>query len=133
MKKILTICATVVLAGTLSAKADQTGLHVIHDLGHERGKLCMSGHFHDGSGSGATRGAALRAAVSSWSSFTALEYGTDWAHFRNAGSRSVKCKRDGRAWACSTSGRPCLSRARTIHAAGKGKRARRGYRVSGAR
>ncbi len=133
MKKLLTICATVVLAGTFSARADQTGLHIIHDLGKERGRLCMSGHVHEGNGSGATRRAARRAAVSSWASFTALEYGTDWAHFRNAGSRFMKCNRSGRGWACHTSGRPCLSRARTIHASRKGKRARPGYRVSGAR
>ncbi len=95
------ICAT-------SSWADQTGLASIHALRHEGGRLCMADHFHYGSGGpSASQGSAQREALRSWADFTALEYGSDWAHFGRAGSQRVKCKRSSSGWYCDVEARPC--------------------------
>ena len=53
----------------------------------------MSDHFHSGSSSGQrTRAAATAEAVRSWADFTALEYGSDWARYGKAASRSMRLR-----------------------------------------
>jgi hypothetical protein len=89
------------------ALADDTGLASIHDLRREGGRLCMSDHFHYGSGTGPTRAAAQRDAIGSWSSFTAMEYGSDWARWGRSGSKAVSCNKDSSGYSCSLSARPC--------------------------
>jgi len=116
------------LAGTFSAKADQTGLASIHDLRKEHAKLCMSDHFHEGTGNGPSRKAAESSAASSWGSFVSLEYGSDWAHFAYAGSRTQSCKPSAGFWSCEVSGRPCLRRFGAVRSA-KVMRARSIHRV----
>lgn len=96
------------LATTGTALADDTGLAGIHDLRREKGRLCMSDHFHAGSSAGqASKAAALNAAISSWAGFTALEYGSDWASFKKAGSKQVTCTQSGSGWGCDINARPC--------------------------
>jgi len=107
----LVLCAFTTLAMTLPVQADQTGLAEMHDLRRERGKLCMVDHFHYGGGDGLrTKKAAIRAAIVSWQEFTDLEYGSDWARYRSAASRSVGCKKVDGLWNCEAEARPCLLR-----------------------
>ena len=104
---LLPACGLLVAAG-LPAAADDTGLaSSIHDVRRERGKLCIVDHWHYGSGVGATKKVAMVEAVSSWQSFTALEYGSDWARFQRANSRNVSCSNSGGGVSCSIDGRPC--------------------------
>jgi hypothetical protein len=99
--------AAAVLWGVPSM-ADQTGLASIHALRHEGGRLCMVDHFHYGSGGpSSSQGAAQREAIRSWADFTALEYGSDWAHYGRAGSARLKCKRGASGWYCDAEARPC--------------------------
>jgi hypothetical protein len=67
----------------------------------------MAGHIHDGSGSGASKTQAQNAAISSWTSFTAFEYGSDWARYNSAAGKSMKCKPAGSVWSCAVQARPC--------------------------
>jgi hypothetical protein len=89
--------------GATSALADDTGFAYMHDL---RGR-CFADHFHYGSGTGRTKAAAMRDAIGSWTSFTALEYGSDWAKWGRAASKGASCSRDSSGYSCSISGRPC--------------------------
>ena len=89
------------------AAADETGLAGSHTLRKEGGKLCMADHFHGGSGDGPAKAAARAAAARSWSSFTAMEYGTNWARFGRAASVSVKYTKAEKGWSASIEARPC--------------------------
>lgn len=100
--------AAIIVLSTLGARADDSGLASMHDLRRERGRLCMVDHFHYGSSAGQpSKKAAVSEAVSSWQSFTDLEYGSDWARFRRAASKEIKCKVSGSGWGCEVSARPC--------------------------
>ncbi len=109
MTKLLPLFAMMMIAGAPAVKADDSGLASIHDWRNESGRrVCMSDHFHDGTGSGQTRQQAEAAAKSSWTSFTVFEYGTDWGSYSLAGSQTMDCSNSGaHAWSCSTSARPC--------------------------
>lgn len=92
------------------ASADDNGVAgTIHTLRRERGKLCMDGHFHSGTSSGmSSKAAAMKDAIESWSGFTAFEYGTDWASFRKAANKTVKCTASASGtWGCDVEARPC--------------------------
>lgn len=68
----------------------------------------MDGHFHNGSSAGEpSKAAALSTAIGSWASFTAFEYGTDWASFKKAANKEVTCKQSGSSWSCDVNARPC--------------------------
>lgn len=95
-----------VLPGKIAVGQD-TGLASLHDWVRIGGKTCMADHFHDGSGSGATRGYAQAAAVRAWQDFTAWEYGGRWGSYANAISRSVSCSGVRGNVSCSVSARPC--------------------------
>lgn len=98
--------AAVTFAGPVAA--DDNGIAgAIHDLRREGRKLCQVDHWHYGNGSGATKKAALADAASSWGSFTAMEYGTDWGNFNKAASRAVSCTPSGGGVNCAIEGRPC--------------------------
>jgi hypothetical protein len=102
------VAATFVFGAAItSAAADETGLASMHDLRREGGRLCMSDHYHFGNGGGATRGAAQNSAIRSWADFTDFEYGSDWARFSRAASKSVSCGRGGSGWECQIQARPC--------------------------
>jgi hypothetical protein len=92
----------------VSAYAQEiSGLAAMHDLRRERGKLCMSDHWHSGSGTGATKQAAQKAAVRSWIDFTDLEYGGRWASYANAASKKVSYSKESAGWSASVEARPC--------------------------
>jgi len=83
------------------AFADQTGIAEMHSLRREGGRTCMSDHFHSGTSSGQrSRAAATAAAIRSWADFTALEYGSDWARYGKAASRSMRCRSSADGWGC---------------------------------
>jgi hypothetical protein len=91
------------------AFADQTGMAEMHSLRREGGRTCMSDHFHSGTSSGQrSRAAATAAAIRSWADFTALEYGSDWARYGKAASRSMRCRSSADGWGCDLEARPCL-------------------------
>ena len=72
-------------------------------------KSCKDNHFHNGySGEVKGKKAAERAALKGWASFTAWEYGSSWASWRNASKRKMKCDRLGaKVWHCFASAIPC--------------------------
>jgi hypothetical protein len=101
------VAAGAVLAGVAPASADDTGFASMHDLRREGGRTCFTDHFHYGSGSGPTKAAAQKAAIGSWSSFTDFEYGSDWARFSRAASKSIKCGGGSGGVDCQIEARPC--------------------------
>jgi hypothetical protein len=106
LKKIL-VCAMLLLMAAPAAEANETGLASIHAWRREAGKTCMIDHFHYGSGSGATKQAAMRQAVVSWTSFTVFEYGTTWGSYNNSAGKIVNCDKSGAGWICAIRSRPC--------------------------
>jgi hypothetical protein len=98
--------AALVLAST-GSRADDTGFAYSHDLVKDGGRLCMKDHFHSGYGDGATKDAATRAAIKSWAEFTAFEYGTAWARYSLAKSRSTKYTKAEKGWSAAVDARPC--------------------------
>lgn len=104
----LAAVAVALCVGAWPAMADETGLAVLHDLRREGGRNCFLDHYHYGNSSGApNRKSAETEAVSSWSSFVDFEYGSDWARFSRAATKSVKCEQAGGGWGCSVEARPC--------------------------
>jgi len=90
------------------ALADETGLAAIHTMRREGAQLCFLDHFHYGSSAGqATERAAKTVAIQSWAGFVDLEYGSDWARYGRAHSRSIKCERSTSGWGCNVEARPC--------------------------
>ncbi len=101
-------CLTALASTAFEARANDTGLAGIHDLRREGRKLCQVGHFHNGNSAGQpSKAIALNSAIGSWSSFTALEYGSDWASFKKAANKSVTCTQSGSGWSCDVNARPC--------------------------
>ena len=72
----------------------------------EGGECCMPEHFHYGSGSGASKTAALADAAANWAGLVDLEYGSAFSHFGLAHGKSVSCSHTG-DWTCSVEARPC--------------------------
>ena len=108
MNKQLLTLAALLFAAIPTAHADETGLASIHEMRHEKGRrVCMTEHFHDGSGTGKTRKAAEEAAKESWVSFTVFEYGTDWGSYTLASSQTMECSNIGDGYSCATQARPC--------------------------
>jgi hypothetical protein len=104
------IAAATVFACAAPALADSTGVDAIHAQQHEGAKTCFVDHYHYGSSSGvASKKGAQAEGIKSWADFTDFEYGSDWAHWSLASSKSVKCTEDGPkgAWSCDISARPC--------------------------
>lgn len=110
------LVAAAVAAIPYSAFADNArdagGLAALHRLGLEDGRLCMSDHPHFGqTGTWPTLEAAKLSAVQSWSGFTRIEYGDDWADFRIAADQKFNCSPARSAydssWTCNVEARPC--------------------------
>ena len=104
--RMVAIALPLMLQGEIAVGQD-TGLASLHDWVRIGGKTCMADHFHDGSGSGPTRGLAQAAAVRAWQDFTEWEYGGRWGSYGNAISRSVRCSGVRGYVSCSVSARPC--------------------------
>lgn len=91
------------------AFADQTGLAGMHAHAMIRGRRCFAEHTHTGSGTPErSKRAAIAAAAQNWSSFTAFEYGTDWARWKYATAKQVSCQSGAGSWTCEVQARPCL-------------------------
>jgi hypothetical protein len=95
------------LGVSTAVRADETGFASAHDLRKERGRLCMSDHYHQGGGDGASKKAAQNAAVKSWQDFTSLEYGSNWASFSRASGKSLSCSQTSGGYECNIEARPC--------------------------
>ena len=93
--------------GNRGMKADESGFASMHAWRRVGGKTCFVDHSHEGSGSGATQQAAMSDAIKSWQSFTALEYGSDWASYANSIAKSASCNRGSSTVSCSISSIPC--------------------------
>ncbi len=107
MKEVL-LGSVLLVGAAFCARAGETGLASIHEWRREAGKICMSGHFHDGAGTGKTRKEAEAKAIGSWVSFTDLEYGSTWASYNLSSSKKMECTQNGsQEWSCSVSSRPC--------------------------
>lgn len=112
MKKIALAFASAAVAGMISvssgAVASETGVaQALHQLRKVGGRTCLVDHYHSGSGSGPSKPAALRAAISAWSGFTAWEYGSSWGRYGIAISKSESCSRSGGGWSCDISAIAC--------------------------
>lgn len=88
------------------------GLAGMHKLGIEKGRLCMSDHYHYGqTGVWPTKKEAQAKAIQSWAGFTRLEYGNRWAQFRLAAAKKISCDLQttsrGDGWTCAVEARPC--------------------------
>ncbi|MGI9521990.1 MAG: hypothetical protein ACR2PG_10115 [Hyphomicrobiaceae bacterium] len=106
---LILMAAVVVSSWTgATAWADDTGFINIHTLRREGRVYCAVGHFHTGSGKvQKSKKRAIRSAARDWSSFTAWEYGTDWAKWRNARSKEINCSGPRGEVSCTVSARPC--------------------------
>ena len=105
---LIALSAIIAMPATVTpVSADDTGFAYMHDMRRERGRLCMTDHYHHGNGSGSTQRAARNDAIRSWANFTALEYGSDWARFSRAASKGIKCERSSSGYECSIQARPC--------------------------
>ena len=104
-------CALAVLgllAGSAWAQQGaETGVAQIHTWVKVGRKTCMLDHYHDGAGNGASRVLAEKSAIVSWSEFTAWEYGTPWARYTNAVSKTMNCSQSSGGWTCQIQARPC--------------------------
>jgi hypothetical protein len=103
----LALTLLAVCAGQAAAQGDETGVASIHELVKVGRKTCMLDHFHDGSGSGATRRQAEQAAIQSWVEFTAFEYGDAWGRYSIAASKQMGCSQGSGSWTCQLQARPC--------------------------
>ncbi len=115
MMKLLLAAAISIAAFAAPGLAAQedVGLAGMHDLRREGNRLCMSDHWHYGaSGAMPNRKAAQAQAIDSWSSFTAFEYGSEWANFAIAGGKSIECSDGSSGVTCNASARPCMVRSR---------------------
>ncbi len=108
-KEIVTALAAVAAVCAISAPAmaDDTGFAYMHGLRKEGGRTCFTDHYHYGIGSGATKAAAQKDAIASWSSFTDFEYGSDWARFSRAASKAISCTGPAGNVSCQIEARPC--------------------------
>lgn len=94
-------------AGEAVGEPQETGIAAIHAWVKVGRKTCMADHFHDGSGTGATRATAERAAIRSWTEFTAWEYGDPWGRYSMAASKKTTCSQESPTWRCAVEARPC--------------------------
>lgn len=112
MKKIVASLAAAAAMGVLSlssgAVASETGVaQALHATARIGGRLCLVDHYHDGSGSGRTQGAAAAAAIRAWQDFTAWEYGSSWGRYGLAVGKSMKCGRAAGGFSCDVTARAC--------------------------
>ena len=114
MKKPLAPLAAVAFAAMFGlcgpVRADETGIAAIHTWVKYGRKICFQDHYHDGSGTGATRSQAQRAAIKSWATFTSWEYGTVWGNYALAMRKGMACSGSPGNWSCSTQAIPCRAR-----------------------
>jgi hypothetical protein len=99
--------ATLLILPTVAC-AQSSGLASMHAQKRVGNKICMVDHYHNGSSSGErSRKAAEVAAIRSWESFTAWEYGPAWGSFKLADGKTMNCGPVAGSWSCDTAARPC--------------------------
>lgn len=103
----LAILTAALAAGSIAARADNTGFDSIHSQVRINGKTCFADHAHSGSGAGPNRKAAEAQAIKSWYDYTAGEYGSDWAHIGKAVKKSMTCSQNSSNWTCDVDATPC--------------------------
>ena len=110
-KSMAGVCALVlfvlITGEAVAQQSAETGIAGIHAWIKVGRKTCMLDHFHDGNGTGKTRAQAQKAAIASWSEFTAWEYGSPWGRYSIAVSKSMDCSQGGGVWTCHVQARPC--------------------------
>jgi hypothetical protein len=91
--------------------AGENGFAGMHAQSVIKGRLCFTGHTHVGTGLRETsKKRAIASAAGDWSSFTAFEYGSDWAGWRIATAKQVECGVSAsKWWTCEVQARPCLA------------------------
>jgi hypothetical protein len=94
-------------AAAIPAAASETGMASMHSWRKVGKKTCLSGHDHSGSGQGVNRKVAELEAIRSWSGFTDLEYGSTWANFNNAVSKTMRCNAGMGSVQCDVVAVPC--------------------------
>lgn len=99
--------ALAIMVVPAAANAADEGLAGSHDLRKEAGKLCMSEHGHSGSGTGASKEAARRAAIVSWNEFTTFEYGRAWGSYANSAGQKTSYTKEASGWSATVESRPC--------------------------
>lgn len=107
-RSVRAAAAGAVMLSVYPVMANETGLAVLHSLRREGGQVCFLDHYHYGDSTGMPNERAARvSAIESWSGFVDLEYGSDWAKFPRAHSKSIKCVRSQAGWGCQIEARPC--------------------------
>jgi hypothetical protein len=92
------------------ASAQETGLHKIHDLARQKGKLCMVDHEHAGeSPPSGNKSVAVKLAINKWVQFTADEYGKSWGSWKAAAGKKETCSGGPGNVVCMVTARPCKS------------------------
>ena len=100
--------AIVSLAGSVPVVANDTGFaKSTPAIRRDGGKLCVVGHTHGGNGTGGTKGVALIGAIKAFVDTTVTEYGSDWAKWAKAGSKSVRYEKTADGWIAHAEARPC--------------------------
>src|SRR5262245_11314617 len=101
------IFATTMISA-VSVQADDTGMATsLHSVRREGGRPCLVDHWHSGSGDGSTKARAQSAAIRSWSGFTNFEYGSDWARYGLAASKSIRYTKSDSGWSAYIEARAC--------------------------
>lgn len=109
----IALVASLLTAAAATDASRASGLAGLHEHVAVGNKICMGDHFHYGHTAGwKTRALAEQSAVRSWSWFTEVEYGGDWADYRHAEQASMDCGesddgRGGTVWSCNSKGIPC--------------------------
>lgn len=103
------IALAVLIGGACAAPATayETGFSSMHSQARVGKKVCMTEHYHYGSGNGRTQALAQRAAIGSWQSFTDFEYGSAWARFSKAAGKRMSCSKAASGFSCQVEARPC--------------------------
>lgn len=106
--KTIVLASGLALVGTGAAFANDTGFaQSSHTTRREGGKLCVVGHTHGGQGSGGTKNVALNGAINAFVITTVDEYGSDWAKWSKAASKSIKYTKTADGWTAHAEARPC--------------------------
>lgn len=109
------VAVATLVASTVAAFADDTGVAGIHAWRQAGGRTCFEDHYHQGTGVGTTQRGAMVEGIKSWESFTALEYGSDWALYSNSISKSATCSQGQSGFECQISSIPCKGGALARH------------------
>jgi hypothetical protein len=108
----VTLAALAALFSSVSnAKAQETGLHKLHNVARSGPMLCMTDHEHLGETSppAATASAAKSLAIRAWTVFTADEYGKPWGNYALAVGKRETCTGSPPDVVCRVTARPCRS------------------------